>query len=103
MAWSNALGRSMQRRKGASPALCPFRELSKRRRQCLLLTLSIRSQTYCKPLEADHDDSRKYFFDDGQKTEISISADRDFGVMKKDRDSVRKKLAGMISLGMLSV
>ena len=61
VAWSNAIVRSMQRRKRASPALCPFRELSKRRRQCLLLTLSSEAKRTIS-LYADHDDSRKYFF-----------------------------------------
>ena len=35
-----------------------------------------------KVLDADHDDPCKYFFHDGQKIEISIFADGDFGEMK---------------------
>ncbi len=50
---------------------------------CLLLTFQFGSLTLCKLQEADHGDQRKDFFDDGQKTEISISADGDFCVMKK--------------------
>ena len=65
-----------------SAALCASSVIVKRRRQCLLLTLQLGSQTLCKLPHADHDDTRKYFFDDGQKTEISISAAGYFGEMK---------------------
>ena len=55
----------------------------KLRRLCLLLTSQLGSNTLCKLLEADHDDQSNDFFDDSQKTEICISADGDFGEMKK--------------------
>ena len=57
-------------------------QIVKWRRQRLLLSLQLGSQTLCKLLDADHEDTSKYFYDDGQKTEISISADGYFGEMK---------------------
>ena len=57
----------------------------------LLLTFQLGSQTLCKLLEADHDDPSKDFFDDGQKTEISISADGDFGEMKKTETPSKRR------------
>ena len=69
--------------KMTSAALCASSVIVKWRRQCLLLTLQFGSQTLCKLLDADHDDTRKYFFDDGEKTEISISAAGYFSDMKK--------------------
>ena len=47
-------------------------------------------QPLCKRLDANRDDPSKDFFDDGQKTEISISADGDFGEMKKTETSSTK-------------
>ena len=58
-------------------------QLVKWRRQCLLLTFQLGSQTLCKRVDADHDDTSKHFFDDGQMSDISISADGYFGEMKK--------------------
>ena len=66
-----------------SAALCASSVIVKWRRQCLLLTLQLGSQMLCKLLDADHDNTRKYFFDYGQKTEISISEAGYFGEMKK--------------------
>ena len=53
-----------------SAALCASSVglIVKGRRQCLLLTLQHGSQTLSRLLDADHDDKREYFFDDGQKT-----------------------------------
>ena len=73
-----------------SAALCVSSVIVKWRRQCLLLNLQFGSQTLCKVLDADHDDTRKYCFDDGQKTEISISAAGYFGEMKKTETPVQK-------------
>ena len=56
-----------------SAALCTCSGVVKWRIQCLRLTLQLGSQTLCKILDPDTDDPSKYFFDDGQKTEISIS------------------------------
>ena len=64
------------------------------RRPCLLLTLQLRSQTLCKLLDADHDDPRNDFFDDVKKTEISVSADGDFGEMKKTETPSKRRIVG---------
>ena len=57
------------------------------------MTFQLGSQTLCKRLEAGHDDPSKDFFDDGQKTEISISAGGRFLWDEKDGE-----LAGISSL-----
>ena len=43
---------------------------------------SARKPNALSKLDVDHDDPSKDFFDDGQKTENSISADGNFGEMK---------------------
>ena len=53
--------------------------------------LRLTSQTHCEVLEADHDDPSKGFFDDGQKTEISFSADGDFGEIKKTETPLKRR------------
>ena len=74
-----------------------FSNIVKWRRQCLLLTLQLGSQTLCKLLDADHDGTRKYFVDDGQKTDISISAAGYFGDMKRRRHRPKDgELAGVL-------
>ena len=77
-----------------SAALCASSVIVKWRRQCLLLTLQLGTQTLCKLLDADHDDMRKYFFDDGQKMEISISAAEYFGEMKKTETPSKRRIVG---------
>ena len=52
--------------------LCTTSGVVKWRIQWLLLTLQLGSQTICRLLDADHDDTSKDFFDDGQKTEILV-------------------------------
>ena len=56
--------------------------------------MELGSQTLCKLLDADHDDTRKYFFDGGQKTEISISATGYFGEMKKTETPSKRRRVG---------
>ena len=68
------------------------------RRQCLLLNLQLGSQTLCKLLDADHDDTKKYFFDDGQKTEISISAAGYFGEMKNSETPSKRRRFGRYAI-----
>ena len=55
-----------------------------------------RKPNACMRLDANHDDPSKYFLDDSQKTVFSISADGDFGEMKKVRPKAGE-LAGMLS------
>ena len=81
-----------------SATLCASSVIVKWRRQCLLLSLQLGSQTPCKLLDADHDDTRKYFFDDDQKTEISISAAGCFGEMKKTETSSKRRRVGRYAI-----
>ena len=64
------------------------------KRHSLLLILQLGSQTLCRLLDADHDDPCKDFCDDGQKTEIAISADGDFGEMKKMETPSKRRRVG---------
>ena len=66
-------------------ALCTSSGVVKCRKQFILLTLQLGSQTLYKRLDANHDDLSKYIFDDGQKKEFSISAVGDFGEMKNTK------------------
>ena len=77
-----------------SAALCASSVTVKWRRQCLLLTLQLGRQTLYKLL----DDTRKYFFDDGQKTEISISAAGYFGEMKNTETPSKKLRVGRYTI-----
>ena len=63
-----------------------------------LLTHQLGSQTLCKLLDADHDDTMKYFFDDGQRKEISISAAGYFGEMKKTETPSKRRRVGKYSI-----
>ena len=49
-------------------------------------------------IEADHDDQSKNIFDDGQKTEMSISADGDFCVLKKTETPSKRRRVGRYAL-----
>ena len=66
----------------------------KLKRHSLLLILQLGSQTLCRLLDADRDDPCKDFFDDGQKTEIAISVDGDFGEMKKMETPSKRRRVG---------
>ena len=68
------------------------------RRKCLLLSLQLVGQTLCKLLDADHDDTKKYFFDDGQKTEILISAAGYFSEMKKMETPSKRRRVGRYAI-----
>ena len=81
-----------------SAALCASSVIVLWRRQCILLSLQLGSQTLCKLLDADHDDTRKYFFDDGQKTEISISAAGYFGEMKNTETASERRIVGRYAI-----
>ena len=83
----------------ASPTLQPTRPL-RPHSECILdlsngedhiyfWPFSLEAKRSVKLLDADLDDPSKDFLDDGQKTEISIFADWDFGETK-DGDSVQK-------------
>ena len=59
---------------------------------------SARKPKLCKILDADHDDTRKYVFDDGQKTEILISAAGYFGEMKKTETPSKRRRVGSYAI-----
>ncbi len=79
-----------KRRKMTSAALWASSVIVKWRRQCLLLSLQLGSQMLCKLLDADHDDTRKYFFRRWSKDGDFNLCGRIFRWDVKDRDSVQK-------------